>query len=93
VAKRSTADGVRGIMGDDGHGWLPGDRGRWIRVERGVTYALEKRRRNPKDGTTHAGWYLYGDQPGTPFGEGCGSRILEAVDEANRVISEVETPS
>ncbi len=87
MAKYSTSDGVRGITGDDGYGWIPGDGGAWIRnAGDGPVYVLEKRRRNPKDDTADTGWYLYDDQPGGFFGEWCGRRILDAVDEANRQI-------
>jgi hypothetical protein len=85
MAKYSRTDGVRGITGEDGYGWMPGDEGAWLRSD-GPGYVLEKRRRNPKDGATDTGWYLYTEGETGFFGEWCGSRILEAVDEANRMI-------
>ncbi|MET9816858.1 hypothetical protein [Streptomyces sp. NPDC006355] len=87
------------ITGDDGYGWVRetewGKRtGRWVREyldEDGTRYVLEKRKRNPKDGTMDTGWYLYDSRPsGGFFGEWCSSRILDAVDEANRLIAEQE---
>jgi hypothetical protein len=85
MAKYSQADGVRGITGEDGYGWMPGDGTAWLRSD-GPGYVLEKRRKNPKDGTTDTGWYLYTEGETGFFGEWCGSRILDAVDEANRLI-------
>lgn len=88
MAKYSTADGVRGITGDDGLGWLP-DGKRW-QCSYGTGYTLEKRVRNLKDSTPDTGWYLYSNAPGGLFGEWCGSRILDAVDVANELIAGVE---
>lgn len=90
MARYSTADGVRGIVCDDGYGWLPFD-GAWRRNdEDGAGFTLEKRRRNPRDGTTDTGWYLYSDEANGFFGEWCGTRILEAADEANRLIGRLD---
>ena len=88
MARYSTSDGVRGIEGEDGYGWLPATGGRkgWIRQEGPVRWELEKRRRSPGD-TSDTGWYLYDNIVGGYFGESCGSRILDAVDVANTLIA------
>ncbi|MEU3522350.1 hypothetical protein AB0E62_00480 [Streptomyces sp. NPDC038707] len=89
MARYSTSAGVRGIAGESGDRWLPGDSGAWLRSDsNGPSYVLEKRTRNSKDETRDTGWYLYDDQPNGFFGEWCGTRILEAVDKANQMINE-----
>jgi hypothetical protein len=92
MARYSTSDQVRGIVSEIGYGWVRErsfgkETGRWVRNDEwGSRFVLEKRTRNPKDGTTDTGWYLYDNHGGGFFGEWCGSRILDAVDEANRLI-------
>ncbi|MEU7147101.1 hypothetical protein AB0B15_03530 [Streptomyces sp. NPDC045456] len=91
MAKYSKSDGVRRITGEDGHGWTPGDGRSWVRdATNGPVYVMEKRRKNLVDESPDTGWYLYDDTSNGFFGEWCGSRILEAVDEANRLIAETE---
>ncbi|WP_424863072.1 hypothetical protein [Streptomyces sp. MMS24-I29] len=96
MAKYTRADGVRGITGENGYGWLPVD-GAWVRTDRDekATYTLEKRVRNPKDGTHTTGWYLYseGEDAADFFGDFTSSRLLEAVDEANHMIARFEKPT
>lgn len=87
MARYSRSDGVRGIEGEDGVGWLPADGGAWTTVIGDATYVLEKRTRNRNDECLDTGWYLYDDQPNGIFGEWCARRLLEAVDEANRKIA------
>lgn len=86
MAKYSTSAGVRYIVGNDGRAWRPVD-GAWVSqpTSDSPEYVLEKRRRSKVEGGD-TGWYLYDDQPGGFFGEWCGSRILDAVDEADRQI-------
>lgn len=87
MASYSRADGVRGIIGEAGYGWVPGDGGAWThQAGEGPVYVLEKRPRNLKDGAPDTGWYLYDDQTGGFFGEWCSRRILDAVDAANDLI-------
>lgn len=88
MAKYTTSDGVRGILGEDGVGWTKNDQGRWVTDYCGVRYELEKRRRYPGD-TPSTGWYLFssGAADGDFVGEWCGRRLLDAVDEANREIA------
>lgn len=54
----------------------------------GVTYELERRRRNINDGCTDTGWYLYstGARSGNFFGEWCDHTIRRAVDAAVEMI-------
>ncbi|NGN70290.1 hypothetical protein G5C51_41210 [Streptomyces sp. A7024] len=85
-------DGELYIASESGHGWTRGEGRRWTRSgDNGQHYELEKRRRNRKDDTYNTGWYLYSTGGGLPFfGASCGTRVLDAVDEADRMISEAE---
>lgn len=86
MARYTRADGARWIMGESGHGWVPTD-GAYVRDGReGPVFTLEKRRRDPENGTADTGWYLSDDRSGGFLGEWCGSRLLEAVDKADLLI-------
>lgn len=54
----------------------------------GVTYELEKRRKNVKDETYDTGWYLYseGAPGGNFFGEFMAGTLLNAIDEASEAV-------
>lgn len=89
MARFKVVDGHRVVVDDRGREWLRGEEGGYWAcrdVEAGVTYELEKRRRNVADGCPDTGWYLFSDEVGGFFGEWCGRLVLEAVAEASRLI-------
>lgn len=60
-----------------------GSDGRYHATHDGVSYELEKRRRNLRDECPDTGWYLYG---GGHFGTWCDHTIAAAIAEANNEI-------
>ncbi|WP_431889409.1 hypothetical protein [Nocardiopsis alba] len=85
VAKYARREGERVIMASDGRGWARSGK-KWVH---GDVYELEKRNRNPLDGTHTTGWYLYGGVVGYA-GVWCASRLLEAAEEASAEIGRLE---
>jgi hypothetical protein len=89
MGRYRTSKGERLIESDRGTTWAQEGR-RWKGVFRGVGCELEKRRASPGD-TPDTGWYLYTNGVhGGYFGEWCGRRVLEAVDEADRLLRSTE---
>lgn len=84
-AKYAQWQGERVIMASDGRGWARSGK-KWVH---GDVYELEKRNRNPLDGTHTTGWYLYGGVVGYA-GVWCASRLLEAAEEASAEIGRLE---
>jgi len=90
MAKYRTVKGERCIESEDGRRWTKDDGGRWTCSIGTVMCELEKRVACPGD-TPDTGWYLYTNgASGGYFGEWCGRRILEAVDEATQLLGRVD---
>jgi hypothetical protein len=94
MARRIRRVGQQLIEADNGIGWererasaVSVSSGRYVTEIFGISYELEKRRRNARvEPGTDTGWYLYSRNDTYFFGEFCGSRLMEAVDEASEMI-------
>ena len=85
MARRRQADGERYIEADNGFGWTPdAESGRYETTVFGIEYELEKRR---GDGE---GWHLYTRKGSHFWGEWCAYTLLEAVDEASKMIAKAD---
>ncbi len=99
MAQRRQADGEQYIEADNGFGWIRGrasatsvSSGLYTVTIFGITYELEKRRRNARvEPGADTGWYLYSRDAGSWFfGEWCGRTLLSAIDEASKMIAEAD---
>ncbi len=90
MARRTQHLGQRMIEADNGFGWTRDpDTGKYVTEVFGVTYEMEKRRKNRNDECPDTGWYMYSKgADGGWFGEWCGKTITMAVDEASELIAE-----
>ena len=99
MARRKQADGKAYIEADNGFIWLRErasaasvSSGRYMTWIMGISYELEKRRRNARiEPGTDTGWYLYSRDAGSWFfGEYCDATLLSAIDEASKMIAEAD---
>lgn len=94
MAKRMQAEGQRFVQADNGLGWsrerasvVSVGSGRYVTTIFGITYELEKRRRNARvEPGTDTGWYLYSRGDSYFCGEFCDSTLLPAIDAASDMI-------
>lgn len=98
MARRTHHMGQALIEAENGFGWTREKAsvasvgtGRYVTEIFGITYELEKRRRNARvEPGTDTGWYLYSRGVSYFFGEWCGVTLLPAIDEASELINRAD---
>ena len=101
MARRAQHMGERYIEADNGFGWTRErasvasvSSGRYVMEIFGITYELEKRRRNVRvEPGTDTGWYLYSRNDPEFYGEFAGYTLLPAIDEASQMIAKADLRS
>jgi len=91
MARRIQFMGTR-LVESGGLGWQRNkDTGTYETEIFGIKYELEHRRRNSRvEPGTDTGWYLYSRNDTHFFGEWCGTKLFDAVEEASDLIHKTD---